>query len=89
MKASVRMVCGGCLRSVDMSAAATGTPSNRCPHCDGPIESQLSQVNAGERGSRDPAHVDPLAGDRNWRCDRLGPDVGARFDGVTWSISTT
>jgi hypothetical protein len=43
MKPSVRVVCGGCLRSVELSATPTGSESNRCPHCEGQIDSKTSQ----------------------------------------------
>ena len=44
MKASVRMVCGGCLRSVEMSFDAAVSASNRCPYCGGLVDSHSSQV---------------------------------------------
>jgi eukaryotic-like serine/threonine-protein kinase len=44
MKASVRMVCGGCLRSVEMSFATAESGANRCPYCGGIIDSHSSQI---------------------------------------------
>jgi eukaryotic-like serine/threonine-protein kinase len=76
MKASVRMVCGGCLRSVDVSATSTGTPSNRCPHCDGPVESHLSQVNTASAEDESPPTVTPS----------LATEIGGPIDwGQTWA----
>ena len=76
MKASVRMVCGGCLRSVELSAASTGTSSNRCPHCDGPIESHLSQVEPPSGDDETPPTVTPS----------LGTEIGGPIDwGQTWA----
>jgi eukaryotic-like serine/threonine-protein kinase len=76
MKASVRMVCGGCLRSVEVSAASTGTASNRCPHCDGPIESQVSQVNPASGEDETPPTVTPS----------LATEIGGPIDWVqTWA----
>ena len=48
MKASVRMVCGGCLRSVEMSFAAAESAANRCPYCGGLIDSHSSQMQSPE-----------------------------------------
>lgn len=42
MKASIRMVCGGCLRSVEVSVGSAGTSANACPYCGGLVESQSS-----------------------------------------------
>jgi serine/threonine protein kinase len=39
MDAPVRVVCGGCLRSVELSQAP-GESHNRCPHCGGVLDSQ-------------------------------------------------
>jgi serine/threonine protein kinase len=76
MKALVRMVCGGCLRSVEISGASTGTPSNRCPHCDGPIESHLSHVNPASGESEVPPTVTPS----------LATEIGGPIDWVqTWA----
>ena len=44
MNASVRMVCGGCLRSVEVSAGATGSSTTPCPYCGGQIDSHSSQI---------------------------------------------
>ena len=75
MKASVRMVCGGCLRSVEVSGASTGTPSNRCPHCDGPIESHLSHVNPPSGETETPPTLTPS----------LATEIGGPIDWVqTW-----
>ena len=76
MKASVRMVCGGCLRSVEVSGASTGTPSNRCPHCDGPIESHLSHVNPPSGETETPPTLTPS----------LATEIGGPIDWVqTWA----
>ena len=42
MKASIRMVCGGCLRSVEVSVGSAGSSANACPYCGGLVESQSS-----------------------------------------------
>jgi serine/threonine protein kinase len=44
MNASVRMVCGGCLRSVEMSFAGAEIAANRCPYCGGLVDGQSSQI---------------------------------------------
>jgi eukaryotic-like serine/threonine-protein kinase len=44
MNPSVRVVCGGCLRSVELRSGATGSESGRCPHCGGPVDSKSSQI---------------------------------------------
>ncbi len=76
MKASVRMVCGGCLRSVELSGSSSGVPSNRCPHCDGPIESHLSQVNPASGEDDTPPTVTPS----------LATEIGGPIDWVqTWA----
>ena len=43
MKASVRMVCGGCLRSVELSFAEGESAASLCPYCGGLVDSQSSQ----------------------------------------------
>ena len=46
MKASVRMVCGGCLRSMDIDPGLLAAESNQCPFCGGLMDSQSSRVDA-------------------------------------------
>ena len=51
MKASVRMVCGGCLRSVEISSGTADSGASRCPYCGGLVDSHSSQVQSpGEQG---------------------------------------
>ena len=50
MKASVRMVCGGCLRSVEMNSAAAESAANRCPYCGGLVDCQSSEREAPGEG---------------------------------------
>ena len=40
MSAPVRMVCGGCLRSVEVSPGLAGETSNLCPYCGRDIDSR-------------------------------------------------
>jgi serine/threonine protein kinase len=40
MNPLVRMVCGGCLRSVDVRLDETGRPLHRCPYCGGVVDSE-------------------------------------------------
>ncbi|MGA2701992.1 MAG: serine/threonine-protein kinase [Isosphaeraceae bacterium] len=40
MSAPVRMVCGGCLRSVEVSPGPAGETSNLCPYCGRDIDSR-------------------------------------------------
>jgi serine/threonine protein kinase len=44
MKALVRMVCGGCLRSVEMSFVEGESAANLCPYCGGLVDSRSSQM---------------------------------------------
>jgi serine/threonine protein kinase len=48
MKASVRMVCAGCLRSVEVTSGSAGSSPNQCHYCGGPVDSHSSQVQPGE-----------------------------------------
>jgi eukaryotic-like serine/threonine-protein kinase len=48
MKASIRMVCGACLRSVEVDSGSTPTSANQCPYCGGVVDSQPSQADTGE-----------------------------------------
>src|SRR5262245_18518733 len=41
MGALVRMVCGGCLRSVELATGEGVGDENRCPYCGEPIDSGL------------------------------------------------
>jgi serine/threonine protein kinase len=76
MKALVRMVCGGCLRSVELSAASSETLSNRCPHCGGPIESQLGHVDPASQDDETPPTV----------THSLATEIGGPIDWVqTWA----
>ena len=43
MKASVRMFCGGCLRSVEIISDGTESSANRCPYCGDLIDSHSSE----------------------------------------------
>lgn len=40
MNAPIRQVCGGCLRSVEVTPGDEGEVANHCPYCGGAIESQ-------------------------------------------------
>jgi serine/threonine protein kinase len=51
MSASVRVVCRGCLRSVELSASAAEAPANQCPHCGGLIDSESLQVDEDAEGT--------------------------------------
>jgi eukaryotic-like serine/threonine-protein kinase len=44
MSPSVRMVCRGCLRSVDVQGDALEPAATLCPYCGGPIDSQASPL---------------------------------------------
>ena len=57
MNPSVRVVCTGCLRSVELRSDATRSAASRCPHCGGSVDSKSSQI---ERSGED-AHDQPIA----------------------------
>jgi serine/threonine protein kinase len=48
MNPSVRAVCGGCLRSVDVQGDSIDPAANLCPYCGGPIDSRASQIESPE-----------------------------------------
>jgi eukaryotic-like serine/threonine-protein kinase len=50
MSPSVRIVCGGCLRSVDIPGDTIERAANLCPYCGGPIDSHTSQTELREDG---------------------------------------
>ena len=41
MSVPVRLVCGGCLRSVEFVPGDPGSPGDQCPFCGGPIDSRV------------------------------------------------
>ena len=51
MNPPVRMVCGGCLRSVDVPGDAMESAANLCPYCGGPIDSRSESDRAARGGS--------------------------------------
>jgi eukaryotic-like serine/threonine-protein kinase len=58
MNPSVRVVCGECLRSVEVSAGPEGPAASWCPHCGGRIHRDSSQVD----GASDSSPTDVNAG---------------------------
>jgi eukaryotic-like serine/threonine-protein kinase len=50
MNPPVRMVCGGCLRSVDVRGDAMESAANLCPYCGGSIDSEASRIERPEVG---------------------------------------
>ena len=46
MSAPVRMVCGGCLRSVEVSPGLAGETSNLCPYCGREIDSRQDDIDS-------------------------------------------
>jgi hypothetical protein len=63
MNPSVRVVCGGCLRSVELSSGATGLAVGQCPHCGGPVDSKSSQIepSGGDAPEQVGSPVEPSA----------------------------
>src|SRR4051794_6262753 len=41
MTVPVRLVCGSCLRSVELAPGDARSPDNRCPYCGEPVESRV------------------------------------------------
>ena len=52
METPVRMVCGGCLRSVEVVPTSGSESRNRCPYCGEPIESKEVERDPGTRISQ-------------------------------------
>jgi serine/threonine protein kinase len=70
MNASVRMVCGGCLRSVEISSGAAESASSRCPYCGGLVDSHSSQVQSpGEQGEASTVTSAPAVADMDQSID--------------------
>src|SRR3954453_5697834 len=57
MDSPVRMVCGGCLRSVEVVPANGNAGGNPCPYCGEPIESGEGDREPGTRMTRVAADV--------------------------------
>ncbi len=49
MSAPVRMVCGGCLRSVEVAPGPAGKTSNLCPYCGRDIDSRQDNIETQTR----------------------------------------
>ena len=77
MKASVRMVCGGCLRSVEVSATSTADSVESMSSLRWADRERLEPGQSTERGGREtPTTVTPSLADRDRRTDRLGARPG-------------
>jgi eukaryotic-like serine/threonine-protein kinase len=46
MNPGVRVVCNGCLRSVELSGGSEARPSNECPYCGSLIQADSSQLDS-------------------------------------------
>jgi eukaryotic-like serine/threonine-protein kinase len=59
MSAPVRLVCGGCLQSVELVPGDDGSPDNRCPFCGRPMDSRLVENDTRTRvkEGREQRHV--------------------------------
>ena len=62
MSAPVRMVCGGCLRSVEASPGLAGETSNLCPYCGRDIDSQQNNAET-QTGMTQGLEAEPSASD--------------------------
>jgi serine/threonine protein kinase len=51
MNPAVRVVCGECLRSVELRSDATGSAAGRCPHCGGRVDSKSSQTDRSDENA--------------------------------------
>ena len=81
MKALVRMVCGGCLRSVEMSFAEGESAASLCPYCGGLVDSRSSQMQSpsddGETSTVTTLQAAPAIGEtidwvKTWERGSLG-----------------
>jgi eukaryotic-like serine/threonine-protein kinase len=54
MEPTVRVVCEGCLRSVEITTDETDSGGSRCPYCSHPICSQPSRIGPNESGTASP-----------------------------------
>src|SRR5256885_2555009 len=75
MKLPVRMVCGDCLRSVELTPDSVGRLPTLCPVCGGTIDSRLSEMETPNGNL-----TLPIPGDE-------GPGLGNRWS-ETWSKGT-
>src|SRR5581483_6088612 len=51
--AMVRVVCDGCLRSVEIASAGSDSGDSRCPYCGRPLESRASRLGPIESETED------------------------------------
>ena len=82
MKPKVRVVCGGCLRSVELSGSSEERGSSACPYCGSPVHSDSSQTEATREPESD---FDDSEGPSSVP-GRAPPAKGAKVEWVTnWS----
>ena len=81
MNPAIRMVCGGCLRSVDIPGDAMDSAGNLCPYCGGPIDSRSSPIDsplvglcgrASQTGSGRTEHAESIDWAKTWDRGSLG-----------------
>lgn len=65
MKPPVRMVCGDCLRSVELTADDAGRLPSLCPICGGTIDSRLSEMETPTSNFTLPLAYEPVTGGGN------------------------
>src|SRR5689334_5038333 len=54
MEPIVRVVCEGCLRSVEVPGDGTDSGASRCPHCGRVVDNPSSRVGSSEADSQSP-----------------------------------
>ncbi len=85
MNASVRMVCGGCLRSVEMSSGAAGQRGESMSLLWRSDRQPFQPDAITRRGRRGVDGDDPGGRDGRRRDERLGQDLGAGLAGLAWA----
>jgi hypothetical protein len=75
MNSSARVVCSGCLRSVEISGSSEERASSECPHCGSLIETDLSQLDSPSQRDSGEAELDTPTGSPGALVTRLSETV--------------
>ncbi len=84
MNSSARVVCSGCLRSVEISGSSEERASSECPHCGSLIETDLSQLDSPSQRDSGEAELDTPTGSPSALVTRLSETVDWARNWAAW-----